>query len=305
MCENGPAHVWLPYGRQTHCEHCDRVVHAFRRLLAEEHNLRAEVIAVEQDDLDAVIHLEGREIVLECLGYTQRDEFYDRADDDLRAKVAISDAITRAFQLRYNLRLHWQVERRRKGTGEVARVPRKRELDAFRAELCRLLAESQTDSTLLGRDIEFADGESVSRLRKRRRRMTVLDRAHWPLLANYCRSLHVDVHNMPSFPTIRSSADARSIGLDSDELRRTLRAKHGKLARVYRQRAAGRPVWLVIHVDGWPFSRALPEHQRSCAVALIADHCRSAANEFDAVWLLDGAAFDRPGPLMKVWPADT
>lgn len=113
-------------------------------------------------------------------------------------------------------------------------------------------------------------------------RYTAILASDFPTLARFCRDVEIERWDHLGSPPMRSSLDARGIGLDTEQLERAVRKKMERIG-AYRRRAAGRPLWLVVHSDWFPTSTRLHESDRPSAISIIKGIVNSP-DGFDAVW---------------------
>ncbi len=266
----------------------------FARAYERSYGVEAEVVGVERDDVDAIIRVSGEEVAVEFAAYIQRDEFHESEVADTQARQQVGKALKAAGLPPLKLSLWWRTEpRRKKGRArsrDIARVPKGDDLERVAGEVVRISQEVLRTTAMRGRRILPRPGGDRIGTNRREGRHWTIDSAEFPALASFCQWVQIDVHEGPGWPEIRSSAAPRNFGLDDVAMTQVVDKHVGKLTR-YRQGAAGRPVWLVIHGDGWPASRRIPEPHRERALTLIRERAEAGADRFDQVWWAEWTGF--------------
>jgi hypothetical protein len=183
------------------------------------------------------------------------------------------------------------------------KLPGASDVEAFVSELSDFVLFARENPRFINKSVWF-------RLVRERRGSTgllacyaIADRDRFPVVAEYCSNCLITGASPHINPVIRTSCDTRQIGIDKGELSRVVTKKLNKLSKLYRQRAAGKPVWLIIHSDGWPPSTRIPKQHAEQACTLIRELVTKADARFDAVWWAESTGFAAAAEIFRVWEA--
>ncbi|MGD2109202.1 MAG: hypothetical protein PVI86_07400 [Phycisphaerae bacterium] len=281
-------HFFVPFHELDEKERNGLLAEAFCCAHQQQVGGATRVLGVElPNKIDAIVEIEGREIVLEFAGYYRRDEFHDveRADSTVRA--GLSKALTNAGLGRFQIRIWWREEPRRKRCAgqrpTVGKVPRRRgDGDAFVGEFVRLASRVAEEPGLASRRILFRQDTRTPRSMPEN--LVVLPASEFPVLADRLEWVVLEPWKHEFNPEIKTNVDVRRIGLDEGQLRRVVCNKLTKLRKHYRDRAWGKPVWLLVHCDGHPSPSRIALPQRPDAMRLISELLHESDVSFDAVW---------------------
>jgi len=165
----------------------------------------------------------------------------------------------------------------------VADVPRGTDAKKFCSEFVAFARFVLDRPHPIGRNVLFRSDEQVEQVKRRHPSEPMVSEKLFPVVSKHCGNVRLELSERSVAPYIRTSADARHLGFDEVQLDNTV-SKHLKKLPEYRTRAKGRPVWLVIHSDGWPTSARLHELERQKAIAAIANTLGKSGGRFDRVW---------------------
>ena len=294
------AHVFLDVPVLSHAERNRQTAEEFCRAYARQYGTTASVTGVEDNALDALAVVGGREVALELVGYRQRDEHLEAEHGDSIIKERISTALAESDLPPYQVRLWWKQEVRRKrqrgSSPGVAKIPRGQQVERFAEEFVKLVRYVDRNPDLAGRKLLLRPPGRVPRAPMP---WGIVDASRFPLVASYCEHVTLEAWPHAFKPMIRSSADARHLGLDMEQLAKKVRDKIDKLP-TYRKRACARPVWLVVHSEGWPLSSRMYRAHRDQAIGTVAVVARESPERFDEVWWAENTAYIDAAAIFKV-----
>jgi len=304
MCDDRQyGHVFFDVPASPHRKRSETIARAFCEAYARRFGISAEFVVSEKNRIDAIIRVGTKEVALELVGYRQRDPFLKVEHADSELKKAISDELGKPGIPPLNVRLEWKENSRRTGescpSARQAQVPPvgTEECRQFLSELVALARRVSNDNSLSGKRIRFGSARAAAQLPATV--CTVLDKSHFPYLARYCSFVRLTIQECSASPTIGSSADVRHIGLDGTQLREKVDNKIQKAGK-YRERAQGRPIWLVVHCDGWPLSAQLWESDQDRALQIVGECCVQSSGAFERVWWLQDAKLGDSARIYEV-----
>ena len=169
-------------------------------------------------------------------------------------------------------------------TGRRTLVPTTSDdVQSFVKEFTQLVERVQQNRELDGKVILFRRRATLLGSATSHRGYAAILASDFPTLARFCTDVEIEAWVHLGRPPMRSSLDARGIGLDTEQLKRVVSEKMEKIS-AYRHRAAARPLWLVVHSDWFPMSTRLHRGDRPNAISIIRDIVTNSPHCFDAVW---------------------
>lgn len=245
------------------------------------------------DEVDLIIGYDDAQVAVECLAYIQRDEAYEIEYDSTVLAADLAERLNERRLLPRCVTPLWRSEIRA-GDGRLKRRRRLCFPKKGHRQDCYL-----TECVNLIQLVQDARGEEQVKVqwgpsdwnRKGLFPSSTLfvDAEQFLNVSQYLQ--HLDLSEVDAqFPgTVRSGTSFRMIGAD---IGATLEGVDKKLKRLpaYRRVAAGKDVVLLIHEDGYPSSRVMPEMQRDRMFHAIRRHILGRPSQFDAVWWLHTAS---------------
>lgn len=300
------SHLFLPVERETHGDVNRRVTECLCRVYSRRFDSPASVVKVGDEthnSLDAVIKIDGQCIALELTAYRQHDPYIEREVDDSLVQTAISEALTATDLPPFDIYIRWREEQDRKAErwkpGRRVKVPHSREHRDFAQEFIGFVVFVDKKDWATYRPVRFCSQEAIARRERRARGAKYVNEKQFPKIAEYCESVQIRRTGAKRTPTLRTSLGVRMINLDEGELSRVIQNKCGKLP-LYRKRAGGASIWLVVYCDGWPLSASLPKQRREEATQTIRAVVQGTADTFDQVWWIENTAYHDGGELLHV-----
>ncbi len=290
MCSAKPAHFVLDNPVEKHSVRSERVARAFCEAYSAGQGRKAIFINSECHGVDALIDVDGENILLEFVGYIQRDESHDVETGDIELQRALSDALSQTALPRYEIHLNWREEPRRKrkrfAGDRRTRIPTGKQSQQFISEILRLADDVSNAVVLQDRRICFVSHPSISTY-KTEQAHVAMNPDCFPTVAYFCRSLRFMPWCHDFLPEIRTSVRARHMALDRQQIIRCVEVKFEKLGDHYQKSAQAFPIWLVLHSDGWPLSRRVFPTDLEEAIELVKRTAAAKTPQFEAIWWLD------------------
>lgn len=284
---NQHAHIFAQVPRLSIKDRNESVAREFCKCYQRQYGNPTEFVAAEVNDLDAIIRVSHKPIVLEMVGYRQRDTYLEVERADTEVKKRISRELESSAMPPCQLLIWWRTESRRKRrtgqSAQIARIPSGRALGDFAQEFLALVRHVLRNDALTNKDVLFRCTRRTKHALFADGRYAVLEESVFPALAHHCSFIRIEPWDRDFAPTIGTSHDARQIGLDTRHLTTVVRKKLRKLP-TYRRRAGDAPIWLVVHADGFPPSTRVPAPDRPRALETIRQEVSGAGISFDRVW---------------------
>ncbi len=236
---------------------------------------------LELDDApDALLSIDGKEVFLELAGYREQGPHNASYDADTKIK----NLIIQRWEDNPELQLFTPRPQYRDGASAFQLPRQSQELDNFVSELEAFILS--LDKTRLEEFTLFAFKPlaELQQYRHADRRTSYVACEDYPTLSRFCDKLTIQYHpeirtSMPS-----SSLNTRWTGLDEEELVAVVASKLQKLPK-YRERAGGRPIWLLLYSEVWPPTARLPHDGLvPRAIEIIRAAANGGADAFEAIW---------------------
>ncbi len=295
-------HVIVAHPEFSNEEISQHVADEFCKAYARQFGVATSVTETETQDVDAIIDIDGVAVALELVSYRQRDDFIEDENADCNAQREISKAFTAAGLPPIEVRIEWNTEKRRKvqlgASAHRSMVPRGRTLQDFIAELVQLAKYVLDNQDLAKQHLAFCQQPERSN-RHAPTGGAFVDSSQYEFLAKYCDSVVLEEWKHPGQPAIRTSANVRHVGVDSEFLREKITSKLRKLDR-YRNGVNGKQVWLVIHSDGNPLSTRVPASIRSDILGVIREVLDVSSESFDKVWWAENTGYSDSTKLFEI-----
>ncbi|RJP37014.1 MAG: hypothetical protein C4547_06140 [Phycisphaerales bacterium] len=291
MTDQRTQHSVAELPRPDHGASNDALARALSITMQRQYDVAARYIGADDGRRpgDAWIEVDGQRILVEFCAYVQQDGFHELERADRDALGHISRACLEANCPIMAPHISWQSEPKKMSIGfstTTPRVPRGADLEGVSVDFVRLAKRAAADPRLHGHSISVFDEVQSGAVREYPNGDVGPPASVYPRLSRYCLDVRLDSWQHTGRPAFRSNFNSRMLYIDMEELNRNVQSKVHKIEQ-YRASAAGSAVWLVVHMDGSPPSRKLPEPQRPKAMASIAS---TAGTLFDRVfwaeWLL-------------------
>jgi len=249
------------------------------------------VVELNGATVDGVLRTSRGPVAVELLGYSPLNDRGDVMAPDLALRRFLTDALYDGLRSRQlSLTLGYGLRPRKDRTqGDARSVPLKRDFVTIADELSRVLELVPPLAFLEVLRVRFTVGRLARQLRQRSE--LYLDKSHFPGCAEHFDQVRFHGLTDDLEPQVGSNLVAGSIGLDRKWIDAQVAKKAIQSQGLSKQRANGRPLWLIIHSDGYATHQMIHRTHRPRAIEYCRDVLARSTHEFARVYWADQTAF--------------
>lgn len=255
------------------------------------------VLRVHGATVDGVLRTPSGLVAVELLGYSPLDDRGDVMARDLDFRKKVMESLGGLLKDKCYSHNLWYNQKRRTGPkgGMVHTVPLTKDFPAVVEELRAALTAAPALGVCQLPSDRFDPSQEIA-AQFCRQGAFYLDAARFPECSRFFQRVRLQGLHSDWTPEVDSNLKIGFVGLDSEWVKDHLRTKAEKSLDKSKQRAPGRPLWLIVHSDGHAIHQIIAEDDRPVATQLCRDALSTTQHGFErAYWA------DRTGFLDAAW----